>query len=168
MLRHVSKRSPWRIWVSQSSESLLCDEIIKTRQSAVRSWTYFMKHTVFLMWGAMLVSLYILWKYCYLSILRTISATSIVSWFRSALSDVMFVKKTRVCVAKKYMLISARSMFYWMFLVSASTHAWRGFTNVSRALQNIIPKFVYCRYRTSYGNFKLKLYTCAQSSKFQL
>ena len=48
------------------------------------------------------------------------------------------------------------------------------FTNVSRALQNILSKFVYCRSRTSYENFKLKLCTCAQShalgtrTKFQL
>ena len=48
------------------------------------------------------------------------------------------------------------------------------FTNVSRALQDILSKFVYCRNRTSYENFKLKLCTCAQShalgtrTKFQL
>ena len=37
------------------------------------------------------------------------------------------------------------------------------FTNVSRALQNILSKFVYYKNRTSYDNFKLKLCTCAQS-----
>ena len=37
------------------------------------------------------------------------------------------------------------------------------FTNVSRALQYNLSKFVYCRNRTSYENFKLKLCTCAQS-----
>ena len=37
------------------------------------------------------------------------------------------------------------------------------FTNVSRALQDILLNFVYCRIRTSYENFKLKLCTCAQS-----
>ena len=48
------------------------------------------------------------------------------------------------------------------------------FTNVSRALQGILSKFVYCRNRTSYENFKLKLCTRAQSpalgtrTKFQL
>ena len=48
------------------------------------------------------------------------------------------------------------------------------FTNVSRALQDILLKFVYCRNRSSYENFKLKLCTCAQSmalgtrTKFQL
>ena len=48
------------------------------------------------------------------------------------------------------------------------------FTNVSRALQNILPKFVCCRNRTSYEHFKLKLCSCAQShalgmrTKFQL
>ena len=48
------------------------------------------------------------------------------------------------------------------------------FTNVSRALQNILSKFVYYRNHTSYVNFKLKLCTCAQShalgthTKFQL
>ena len=31
------------------------------------------------------------------------------------------------------------------------------FTNVSRVLQDILSKFVYCRNRTSYENFKLKL-----------
>ena len=50
----------------------------------------------------------------------------------------------------------------------------RYFTNVSRALQDIISKFVYYWNRTSYDNFKLKLCTCAQShalgtrTKFQL
>ena len=38
------------------------------------------------------------------------------------------------------------------------------FTNVSRALQDILLKFVYCRNRSSYENFKLKLCTCAQSA----
>ena len=37
------------------------------------------------------------------------------------------------------------------------------FTNVSRALKNILSKFVYCRNRTSYENSKLKLCTRAQS-----
>ena len=37
------------------------------------------------------------------------------------------------------------------------------FTNVSRALQHILSKFVYCKNRTSYENFKLKLCMCAQS-----
>ena len=37
------------------------------------------------------------------------------------------------------------------------------FTNVSRALQIILSKSVYCRNRTSYENFKLKLCTCAQN-----
>ena len=48
------------------------------------------------------------------------------------------------------------------------------FTNVSRALQDILSKFVYCRNHTSDENFKLKLCTCAQNhalgthTKFQL
>ena len=48
------------------------------------------------------------------------------------------------------------------------------FTNVSRALQNILSIFVHCRNRPSDANFKLTLCTCAQShalgtrSKFQL
>ena len=48
------------------------------------------------------------------------------------------------------------------------------FTNISRALQDILSKFVYCRNRTSCENFKLKLCKCAQShalgtcTKFQL
>ena len=37
------------------------------------------------------------------------------------------------------------------------------FTNVSRALQKIISKFVYCTNSTCDENFKLKLCTCAQS-----
>ena len=42
---------------------------------------------------------------------------------------------------------------------------WSGgcFTNVSRALQDILLKFVYCRNCCSFENFKLKLWTCAQS-----
>ena len=40
------------------------------------------------------------------------------------------------------------------------------FTNVSRALQNILSNFGYRRNRTSYANFKLTLCTCA--TKFQL
>ena len=35
------------------------------------------------------------------------------------------------------------------------------FTNVSRALQNILSKFMYCKYHTSFDNFKLCM--CAQS-----
>ena len=35
------------------------------------------------------------------------------------------------------------------------------FTDVSRALQNIISKYVSCKNRTFYGNFKLKLCMCA-------
>ena len=48
------------------------------------------------------------------------------------------------------------------------------FTNFSRALQNILSKFVCCRNRTSYDHFKLRLCSCAQSralgtrTKFQL
>ena len=37
------------------------------------------------------------------------------------------------------------------------------FTNILRALQNILSKFVYRRNRTSYENFKLKLCISAQS-----
>ena len=37
------------------------------------------------------------------------------------------------------------------------------FTNVSRALQKILSKFVYCTNSTCDENFKLKLCTCAQS-----
>ena len=50
-----------------------------------------------------------------------------------------------------------------------NTHQWLRvrpggcFTNISRALQNILSKFVYCRNRTSNENFKLKRCTCAQS-----
>ena len=48
------------------------------------------------------------------------------------------------------------------------------FTNVSGALLDILSKFVHCKIRTTYVNFKLKLCTCAQSqalgtcTKFQL
>ena len=53
---------------------------------------------------------------------------------------------------------------------------WPGgsFTNISRALQDFLLKFVYCRNCSSYKNFKLKLCMCAQShalgahTKFQL
>ena len=57
---------------------------------------------------------------------------------------------------------------------SQNWESWGCFTNVSRALQDILLKFVYCRNRSSYENFKLKLCTCAQSmalgtrTKFQL
>ena len=37
------------------------------------------------------------------------------------------------------------------------------FTNVSRALQKILSKFVYCTNSTCDENFRLKLCTCAQS-----
>ena len=37
------------------------------------------------------------------------------------------------------------------------------FNNASQFLQNILSKHMYCRNRTSYENFKLKLCTCAQS-----
>ena len=36
------------------------------------------------------------------------------------------------------------------------------FTNISRALHDILSKFVYCGNSTWYANFKLKLGTCAQ------
>ena len=52
------------------------------------------------------------------------------------------------------------------FISSMYITSWRPggcFTNVSQALQNTLLKFVYCRYHTSYENFKLKLCTCAQS-----
>ena len=48
------------------------------------------------------------------------------------------------------------------------------FTSTSRALQNILSKFVYCRNHIYGENFKLKLCMCAQShalgtrTKFQL
>ena len=48
------------------------------------------------------------------------------------------------------------------------------FTNVLRALQNVLSKFVYCRYLSSAENFKVKLCMCAQSmalgthTKFQI
>ena len=47
-------------------------------------------------------------------------------------------------------------------------------TNVSWAFQNILSKFMYCGYRTSYENFKPKLCMCAQGhalvthTKFQI
>ena len=37
-------------------------------------------------------------------------------------------------------------------------------TNVSRARQDFLSKFVYCRNRTSHEGFKLTLCTCAQSN----
>ena len=52
------------------------------------------------------------------------------------------------------------------FLNTDGTDSWNPggcFTNVLWALQNILSKFMYCRNRTSYENFKLKLCTCTQS-----
>ena len=40
------------------------------------------------------------------------------------------------------------------------------FTKVSRALPNIISKFVYCRNRTSYENFKMKFCACTRKLCF--
>ena len=40
---------------------------------------------------------------------------------------------------------------------------WGCFTKVLQALQDILTKFLYCKNRTSYENFKLKLGTYAQS-----
>ena len=63
----------------------------------------------------------------------------------------------------------------WPGTSCRSAHCPGGcFINISRALQDILPKFVYCKNRTSCENFKLKLCTCAQShalgtcTKFQL
>ena len=41
------------------------------------------------------------------------------------------------------------------------------FTNVSRALQDILLKFVYCKNRSSYENFKLKCMALGTRTKFQ-
>ena len=65
---------------------------------------------------------------------------------------------------------------YWTFVWGDNQcqWAWGCFTNISRALQSILSKFVYCGNSTWYANFKLKLCTCAQShalgtrTKFQL
>ena len=63
---------------------------------------------------------------------------------------------------------------FWNSLFKYTIWAGGCFTNVSRALQDILSKVVYCRNRTSYENFKLTLCTCAQShalgtrTKFQL
>ena len=58
---------------------------------------------------------------------------------------------------------------FHVFFSSSATFAllmgggWGCFINVSRALQNILSKFVYWRNRIPYETFKLKLCTCAQS-----
>ena len=67
---------------------------------------------------------------------------------------------------------------HWRIYVALEEEELKGtggcFTNVSRALQNFLLKFVYRKNRTSYENFKLKLCMCAQShalgtrTKFQL
>ena len=66
----------------------------------------------------------------------------------------------------KYFLMGNKDPF---IIHSQYQFYWRPggcFTKVSRALQNVISKFVYCRNRTSYENFKLKLCTCAQSMAY--
>ena len=59
---------------------------------------------------------------------------------------------------------SAILQTWWIVCVSDKTACVQGlFTNVSRALRDILMKFVYCRKRSSYETSKLKLCTCAQS-----
>ena len=59
----------------------------------------------------------------------------------------------------------------WVNTLTSRRYSW---VNISRVLQNILLKFVYCRNSTCDENFKLKLRTCAQShalgtrTKFQL
>ena len=71
--------------------------------------------------------------------------------------------------------IVMRHRYLWHVPKSSSPSKHPGCQGiVSRALQNILSNFVYCRSRTSYANFKLTLCTCAQShalgtcTKFQL
>ena len=88
-----------------------------------------------------------------------------------------FIMKQNILLAKAAGLWM--EMWYLICGVSFASMCVTGipggcFTNVSRALQNIISKFVCCRNRTSCEHFKLKFCSCAQShalgtrTKFQL
>ena len=64
-------------------------------------------------------------------------------------------------------MLKKQCWFLWwrnrMFVFIVNVYARGCFTNVSRALQNILSKFEYFGIRSSYENFNLKLCTCAQS-----
>ena len=57
-----------------------------------------------------------------------------------------------------YNYCSKKLAYFGQSLKQMSTCQLQGV--VSRALQDIISKFVYCKNHTSYENFKLKLSTC--------
>ena len=71
----------------------------------------------------------------------------------------------------EYLQWSERTLGNSVFAVSTAGGC---FSNISRALQDILLKFVYCRNRSSYENFKLELCMSAQSmalgtrTKFEL
>ena len=90
----------------------------------------------------------------------------------------MSIKPVNRCRAQIFFLLASCTNIVYVFIkceifINTDAQCSNGlrnlmgcFTNVSRALQNILSKFVYCRNRTSYENFKLKLCTRAQSHGF--
>ena len=90
------------------------------------------------------------------------------------MSDVYFILRWNL---KSFNILGAGNhiaYLKWFPDINAVRNSWECFTNISRALQNILSKFVFYRNQASYKNFKLKLYKCAQSmalgtlTKFQL
>ena len=91
--------------------------------------------------------------------------------------------KLKLCTCAQSMALGTRTKFQLELLIRSAIsaiHKFREnilessrnvsettpgpyFTDVSRAVQNILSKFVYCRIRTSCENFKLKFCTCTQS-----
>ena len=65
----------------------------------------------------------------------------------------------------RYQIIAARLIIGSLVLTS---DGWGCLINVSRALQDILSKFVYCRNPTSYENFTLKLCTCTQRAQYNV
>ena len=66
----------------------------------------------------------------------------------------------------EYMLVNGKfqpTLQGALYLLLANLEPGGCFTNVLRALQNILLKFLYCRNHSFYENFKLKIWTCAQS-----
>ena len=96
----------------------------------------------------------------------------------------LVVSETCLCTSCTDKILNLKSTFFFFYfsvglvgnfaglppctLPSAIVHCNQNetgccFTNVSWALQNILSKFVYCRNRNLYENFKLTLCTCARS-----
>ena len=89
-----------------------------------------------------------------------------ISWMKII---VLGLKFHRNMFPRIQLTISQHGIRWWLAADRVTTHFlnqwWPGgcFVKVSRALQDILSKFVYCRNRTSCENFKLKLCMCAQS-----